>query len=232
MSSHTEFYEQVETYEAPFERHQVFWELYRAHKQSSGRPLNVLDVGCGEHAVLAERIAPEDTYFDLDVKSTIAAPLEHYTSIDLDAEPLDSAFAGRRFDVLFCGEVIEHVFSPDRLLRQFASVMHEDTLLVLSTPNLAYWVNRILLLLGISPLFVESSAETTLGRRFRFLGPGNPTQGHLRLFTRRAMLDRLSREGFRVEGVRSVPVWHLFGDRLACRLSPHLGPNTVYALRR
>jgi SAM-dependent methyltransferase len=225
-----DFYETVRTYERPVERHRAFLEAYRTHRASLGRPLDVLDVGCGEWAVLRDGIVAGDRYHGVDVKHEIAADIERYVPLDLDRDDLAAAWPGQRFDVIFCGEVIEHVFSPDRLLRQLVSVATVESLIVLSTPNLAYWANRLLLLFGISPFFVENSSEVILGRRTTRLGQGNPTQGHVRLFTHRAMLDLLSREGFRVRGVRSVPVWSLPGDRLLARISPSLGPNTVYLL--
>ena len=232
MTTHREFYEQVETYERPVERHALFLDAYRRHRARIDRPADVLDVGCGEHAVLSEGVTGEDRYFGLDVKTDISAPLARYASLDLDRDELGSAWPDQRFDVIFCGEVIEHVFAPDRLLRQLASVMHDDGLLVLSTPNLAYWVNRLLLPLGISPLFVENSAEVVLGRRLRRFGQGNQTQGHLRLFTHRAMLDLLGREGFPVRAAHSVPVWNFPGDRLMTRISPYLGADSVFLLGR
>lgn len=232
MSVHADFYEQVETYPEAVERHDIFLDAYRRHAASlPGRSLNVLDVGCGEHAVLSQGIASSDRYFGMDVKQDISAPLERYAAADLMVDELVDVFPGEQFDVIFCGEVIEHVFSPDRLLHQLASVTKPDGLIVLSTPNLAYWVNRILLPLGINPLFIENSSEKVLGRRSKKLGQGNPTQGHVRVFTHRAMLDLLAQEGFTVDGVKSVPVWNFPGDRLMIRLSPHFGPDTVYFLR-
>lgn len=232
LTTHAEFYEQVGTYGEPVERHAIFLEEYRRHARSGTEPLDVLDVGCGEHAVLARGVDVRDRYHGMDVKERIAADLDRYSSLDLNEEPLVDAFPGTTFDVIFCGEVIEHVFSPDRLLRQLASVMHDDSTLVLSTPNLAYWVNRLLLLAGINPLFVENSSEVMLGRRSKALGQGNATQGHIRLFTHRAMMDLLAREGWRIVRVRAAPVWNLPGDRLVCRFLPHLAPNPVYVLRR
>lgn len=231
MSAHAEFYEQVETYAEPVERHARFLAAYTAHRRALGRPLDVLDIGCGEHAVLAKGLVAEDRYFGVDVKEDISANLERYASLDIDREELDSAWPGQRFDVIFCGEVIEHVFSPDRLLRQLASVSHADTLIVLSTPNLAYWLNRLLLVFGVNPMFVENSSEVVLGRRSRRLGQGNPTQGHIRLFTNRAMRDLLAKEGFELLGLSSVSVWGVPGERLLCRLAPSLGPDTIYLLR-
>ena len=127
----------------------------------------------------------------------------------MNEQSLGEAVAGRRFDVVFCGELIEHVFSPDALLDDLRSVLAGDGLLVLSTPNLGYWVNRILLVAGISPMFLENSATVKLGRRFKALGNGNPTQGHLRVFTYRAMKELLDLRGFalaRTQGVTGLVV--------------------------
>lgn len=233
MTTRPEFYEQVETYDQPAERHRVFIDAYRAHrKRLSDRAIDVLDVGCGEYALLSKGIDPADRYFGIDVKADISVPLDRYASLDLNRDELREAWSGQLFDVVFCGEVIGHVFSPERLLRQFASVMHDESLLVLSTPNLAYWVNRVLLPLGLNPLFVENSSEAVLGRRFKALGQGNPTQGRLRLFKHRAMRDLLARERFRVVGTRSVSVWRLPGDRLIARFFPHFGADSILFLQR
>lgn len=230
VTDHSNFYENVATEPNVVRRHEVFLDEYRRHRARLARPLDVLDVGCGEHAPLARGVPPEDRYFGIDMKSQVAAPLERFQSLDLDRDDLAAAWPGQKFDIVFCGEVIEHVFSPDRLLRQFASVMNEEAILLLSTPNLAYWVNRILLLFGITPLFVENSAERVLGRRWSRIGQGNVTQGHIRLFTHRAMLDLLRREGWMVHWTKGVPVWHLPGDKIACR-SPYWAADNVYCAR-
>lgn len=231
-TARTDFYEQVATYEDPVARHELFLAAYRRERaRAAGRPLDVLDVGAGTMAVLGRGIEEPDRYHATDVKSRLEVDLERYRQVDLERERLADAFEGARFDVVFCGEVIEHVFSPDDLLRQLRSVLAPAGLLVLSTPNLAYWVNRILLVFGISPLFVENSSEVVLGRRWRRIGQGNPTQGHVRLFTHRSMLDLLAREGWTVQSAQPVSVWNLPGDKLLGRISTHLGPDIVYELR-
>jgi SAM-dependent methyltransferase len=231
MTTDTEFYAAVATGEDLNERLKVFLEEYRNYRQDEERRLAVADVGCGAHAVLHRHVDPTDDYVGIDVKPRLEVEIERYVQADLNMDDLSEAVGGDRFDVIFCGEVLEHVFSPDRLLRQLRSVMHERSLLILSTPNLAYWVNRILLLVGISPLFVENSAEVKLGRRLRALGQGNETQGHIRLFTHRAAVELIRREGFELLRTRSVPVWNLPLDRLLCRMSHKLTPVNIYMLR-
>lgn len=48
---------------------------------------------------------------------------------------------------------------------------------MLSTPNLAAWYNRALLLAGVQPVFSEVSLRAIHGR------PGTEVVGHLRLYT-------------------------------------------------
>jgi hypothetical protein len=110
-------------------------------------------------------------------------------------------------------------------------VLAPGGLIVLSTPNLAYLPNRFLLMFGIVPIFLENSSEVKLGRRFRFLGQGNHTEGHIRVFTHRAVLELLKREGFAIERVIPVSVWNFPFDPIVNRISPSLAAVNVYCLR-
>jgi len=223
-----DFYGQVETAIPGLDRRlEIFLGEYRAFRETLDRSLRLLDVGCGRYALIGAHADPADEYCACDIVAPIAE-LACFVRVDLNEDSLAEAFSGRRFDVVFCGEVIEHLFSPDALLDDLRRLMEPDGLLILSTPNLAYWANRILLLLGISPLFVENSAEVKLGRRFRILGQGNKTQGHVRAFTHRAVRDLLRLHGFELIRTRSAPVWNVPVDKLICRLSPSLAPDNVY----
>ena len=152
--------------------------------------------------------------------------------MDLNEARLRDSLGGNEFDVVFCGEVIEHLFSPDALLEDLRGALRRDGVLVLSTPNLAYWANRLLLVVGISPLFLENSAEVKLGRRFRRLGQGNDTQGHIHVFTFTALRDLIRRHGYAVERIHPTVVWNWPLDRLVSRFSRSLAPNNVFVLRR
>ncbi len=109
------------------------------------------------------------------------------------------------FDVVVAGEVIEHVPHPDLLLAELRRVLAPHGRLVLSTPNIVGWANRVLVPLGIQPLFTETSSEVHLGRRWRALGQGNQVQGHLKVFSHRALLEILHRSGFAVRQVLGMP---------------------------
>ena len=107
-------------------------------------------------------------------------------------------FPDDTFEVVVCGEVIEHVIDTDTLLVEIHRVLAPHGRLILTTPNLAYAPNRLLLLLGIQPLFTETSLRTNLGRGLKALGQGNQTEGHLKIFTGPAMRDILRRTNFEI----------------------------------
>jgi SAM-dependent methyltransferase len=214
-------------------RLEIFLTEYQRYRESLGRSLVLLDVGCGSHAVLGRHRARGDLYHGCDFPSHIRGDVDRYWSLDLNTTSVsDTAPEGTRYDVIFCGEVLEHLFSPDALLRDLRGLLQPSGVLILSTPNLGYYVNRLLLLLGISPLYLENSAERKLGRKTRLLGQNNPTEGHIRLFTYGAVKDLILGEGFCIERVRPTITWNFPPDRLVCRFSRSLAPNNVFVLRR
>jgi SAM-dependent methyltransferase len=230
--NYREFLERTDTaLHAPNDRLRLFAEAYREHKGARARPLDVLDIACGNRAVLGGFMAEDDTYVGCDFYGSLEVDLPRYVSIDLNEERLSESLAGQWFDVVFCGEILEHLFSPDALLDEIRLLLRRDGILVLSTPNLGYYVNRFLLLAGISPLYLENSSEAKLGRRFRWLGQGNITEGHIRLFTYRALRDLIARKGFEIVKVTPTVTWEFPPDRLVCRVSRSLAPNNVFVLR-
>jgi SAM-dependent methyltransferase len=225
-----DFYGQVETAIPVLDRRlHIFLEEYQAFRAQLGRRLRLLDIGCGRRAVIGANVDSADEYCACDIVQPLAE-LSCFAKVNLNEESVADIFSGR-FDVVFCGEVIEHLFSPDALLEDVRTLLEPHGLLLISTPNLAYWANRLLLLAGISPLFVENSARVKLGRRFRSLGQASPTQGHVRLFTHSAMRDFLALHGFEVLRARAVPVWPFAIDRIVCRFSSSLAPDNVYVAR-
>ncbi len=70
--------------------------------------------------------------------------------------------------------------------------------LIITTPNLQAWYNRILFALGIQPIFYETSTRSThIGAGvLRRLKHGSTPVGHVRVFNKRALLDLLDSQGF------------------------------------
>lgn len=107
-------------------------------------------------------------------------------------------------DLCLMFHTIEHLYDTDHSLKEINRVLKSDTGIgLILTPNLAFWINRLVLAVGIQPLYTEVSADKVLGRRFRFLGEGSQAVGHIHVFTLPALLEILKTNGFatvRVKG--------------------------------
>ena len=170
-------------------------------------PGSLLDVGCGNGYLLNQlvsRIYAElcgiDVY-DMKPENWI------YKSADLTK---GIPFEEESFEVVVFGEVIEHVPDPDFLLEEIWRVLKPGGKVIVTTPNLASWANRILLLFGIQPLFTETSSRKKMGRRFKILGQGAEVEGHMKIFTRSALEELVVACGFKIEGTWGVPFFFPF----------------------
>jgi SAM-dependent methyltransferase len=157
-------------------------------------PAVVVDIGCGDGAAthLAALASPGHRMMGLDWSADALrhARARGLTLVRAEVEPSGLPLAGGCADVVIMSELIEHLVDPDSALEEARRVLRPAGTLLLSTPNLAAWYNRGLLALGVQPLFTEVSLRGVFGR------PGRQVAGHLRLFTRRALVGLLAARGF------------------------------------
>jgi SAM-dependent methyltransferase len=139
----------------------------------------LLDIGCGGGAIL--RQIGECKKFGADIEPKDIPGVEvRFTDLNSGKLPFDES----GFDWVVCTEVIEHLSNPDNLISEINRVLKPSGVLVLSTPNLASWVNRIKLLFGKRP----GNIDVSLRRR-----------DHVRVYTV-GMLDEL----FKLYGLKRV----------------------------
>ncbi|SEL18812.1 methyltransferase domain-containing protein [Streptacidiphilus jiangxiensis] len=168
----------------------------------SRRRLRILDVGCGDGAataLLAQR-AHGHTVVGVDW-SRMALERARARGLTLVRATLDHGglpVADEAVDVVVFSEVIEHLVDTDAALDELTRVLRPGGSLLLSTPNLAAWFNRGLLLAGVQPVFTEVSLKRIYGR------PGREVVGHLRVFTRAALLGLLRGHGLDIVAVRGA----------------------------
>jgi len=95
-------------------------------------------------------------------------------------------------------EIIEHLFNTDGLLREIHRILTPTGKAIFTTPNLSWWVSRLIVLLGYQPYHSEVSMIYNVGKykSEANIQPG----GHIRLFTHRALKELLKLHGFAVIG--------------------------------
>lgn len=90
--------------------------------------VNVLDVGCGQkrYQVLFE----EANYIGIDIPDSNSEG----NKADIYADASSMPFADNSFDCVICTEVIEHVNSPDNVLKEIHRVIKNGGFLIISAP--------------------------------------------------------------------------------------------------
>jgi SAM-dependent methyltransferase len=185
------------------DRPEVAWLTDRLTSLSTGgRDTLVLDLGCGVGSVteqlIGRRLGIRAIGIDVSYRALTksAGGGLRVVQAQLDGELLPIASA--TIDVVVLTQVIEHVADTDGLTEEIMRVLKPGGTLLLSTPNLGAWFNRMMLLGGMQPVFSEVSFERVFGR------PGSVLAGHLRIFTRRALVEFLTFHGFVEMDVRGA----------------------------
>ncbi len=120
----------------------------------------ILDLGCGQGA-LSLRL--QDLGYKLlavDVnKNDFEATDVPYEVCDFNSSHQVQNFLkshNEEFDCVLGIEVIEHLENPWEYIRMLKSLVKEDGLIVLSTPNITSWYHRVVFLMtGLFPTFVD-----------------------------------------------------------------------------
>ena len=150
----------------------------------------VCDLGCASGGLLAalRDRAGSLTGVDLEPDAVAAARAVADHALVADVSQLHDAPPGGPFDVVVCGDVLEHVATPAAVLRTVAGWLAPHGAVVVSVPNVAYVQARWRLLRG----------------RWRYEPSGIFDDTHLRFFTRETILELVDEVGLSTD--RVVPV--------------------------
>jgi 2-polyprenyl-3-methyl-5-hydroxy-6-metoxy-1,4-benzoquinol methylase len=150
-----------------------------------GSGKRVLDVGCSSGYLARPLVADGCTVVGVEF-DPVAAEEARSVCTDVlvgDAETMELPFERESFDVVLCGDLIEHLRDPEAFLARVRPLLHPDGRLVLTTPNVANWSMRLGLLAG----------------RWRYTERGILDRTHAHLFTRTTLVETLARAGYRVD---------------------------------
>jgi len=129
-------------------------------------------------------------------------------------------FRDNSCDLIYMGELIEHLFDPDYFLEEARRVLSLGGYLIVTTPNLASLGSRISLLLGRKPWMIEER----IARDYA---------GHIRYYTVDTLRKLIEEHHFVVEKVTSegVKLWRMFSSKLG-EIIPTLGLHIIICAKR
>ena len=159
----------------------------------------LLDLGCGDGDITlvlkASMHASEAYGVDLSEEAVKLASEKGIRALHLDLDDEALPFENSFFDVVYCGEIIEHVFDPDHLLAEVKRVLKTSGSCIITTPNLAGWSSRFALLFGYQPYpMAASPLHESAGKLFLKKPQGQ--WGHIRVFTLQALKEIVQLHGF------------------------------------
>ena len=144
----------------------------------------VLDIGCGNGAMLAE--IRKHGHWRLYGVETSESGVSMARSQGFDVRRLDAGsdlgglFEQHSFDLIISVEVIEHVYDPRTLLRQAHTLLCRKGMLLLTTPYHGYLKNLLIAMLGKSDSHYNPLWDC----------------GHIKFWSRQTISEALLESGF------------------------------------
>jgi len=151
----------------------------------------VLDIGCGAGRLgeaLKARQQAEVIGVEMNAKAADSARQRLDRVVEGNVEELSLDFQAGSFDAIVCGDVLEHLRNPDRLLRQARQWLTPEGCLVASIPNVRH----------------HSVVCSLLHGNWTYESAGLLDRTHLRFFTRREIEKLFVRAGFAIQGLWSI----------------------------
>jgi glycosyltransferase involved in cell wall biosynthesis len=170
-------------------------------RQFVGSNQDVLEVGCGNGSFAKELKANGNRVSGVETlpPDAVEPVFERYLQSDLNVglASLQPQFGSSRFDRILLLDVLEHLQSPERLLRDTLPLLKQNGQVLVSVPNVANLSVRLKLLFG----------------RFDYSERGILDRTHMRFFTRKTARRLAADAGYDVVGEKLsvIPIELILG---------------------
>ena len=164
----------------------------------------VLEIGAGDYSFDYTKNSKSISW----IKADFAKPCD--VICDFNSDRLILPFAGGEFDLVICTEVVEHLFWPQRVLKESHRVLSHGGKILVSVPNVNSLTYRLAWLIGRIPSCAASgNLPRELGSTAYSKGHGELIGGHVIDFNMKRILGLLELSGFRtVVTCGSGIIWH------------------------
>ena len=161
--------------------------------KSGDNQIRILDLGCGNGYVASKLADLGHNVIALDASADgIEIAMKHYSKVRFEHfsiyEDLLEKVVGSKVDCVVSLEVIEHLYYPKKLLEQSFNILKPNGFLILSTPYHGY---------------LKSLCTSILNRWDRHFSV-HWEGGHIKFFSKRALMDMARVAGFRRFGIYGV----------------------------
>lgn len=115
-----------------------------------GQNKNILDIGCRDGA-LTKIFCENNKVVGVDIDEVALMKVKEDLGIEIIAMDLNDSWQklkNNTFDVIFAGEVLEHLYYPEKIIKKVSEHLVDDGIFIGSVPNAFSLKNRIRYLFG------------------------------------------------------------------------------------
>ena len=119
-------------------------------KKYIGKGKKIIDIGCRDGTLTKHFIDDNDILgVDIDIKALHEAEMNFgIKTIHMDLNGDWNELGDKKFDVVVAGEVLEHLYYPEKILKSILRHMNSEGIFIGSVPNAFSLKNRIRYLFG------------------------------------------------------------------------------------
>jgi 2-polyprenyl-3-methyl-5-hydroxy-6-metoxy-1,4-benzoquinol methylase len=191
---------------------QFIIEQVKGYIRLYGKPISILDFGCGNGIAVSQYLIQEGIrFYGVDIHElSLRYAREHFGNEN--AFFLNQAPQGVQFDIIIYADILEHLNHPFTLLQQHHDRLKEHGLVIGSVPN------------GVGPFEIEKSVDKGFGlsagihlavRMKKWLKgcdphdetilPYNLDSEHVQFFNKTNLYLMLQENGFQIQCFRNGP---------------------------
>jgi len=162
-----------------------------------GQPKRILDLGCGDGWVgelLIKKFGSIVHGVDILDKALKKAKKRGLITKKFDLSINKWPYKSNTFDLIIAGDIIEHLYDTEKFIKECRRLLKKNGQLILSTPNINSYVNRLLVLFGKMPLWIDFAPNLSVYKLI-------PTFGHIRAFNKDALIILFEHCKLRIEKV-------------------------------
>ncbi len=130
-------------------RLRVFFTFKNIFNKKNYKNKNLLDVGCGRglyDLLFSKKGFLVDAFDKKDLKEAVDRAKKYNLKINYFLMDAENISLNKKYDVIFCSEVIEHLDDYNKIINNFKNIIKENGSIIISMPN-AFSINFFLKLI-------------------------------------------------------------------------------------